>query len=68
VPARGAPVSGARAPVGSWVGHAGGKGRGGEEKKKRREKEKEEKEKEKGKRKGRKRKIRGGKLRREKEK
>jgi hypothetical protein len=41
VPARGAPVSGARAPVGSWIGRAGGKGRGGEEKKKRREKEKE---------------------------
>jgi hypothetical protein len=41
VPARGAPVNGARAPVGCWPGRAGGKGKEGEEKKKRREKEKE---------------------------
>jgi hypothetical protein len=60
VPARGAPVNGARAPVGCWPGRAGGKGKEGEEKKKRREKEKEgrKKKKEKGKRKGRKRRKR----------
>jgi hypothetical protein len=50
VPARGALVNGARAPVGCWPGRAGGKGKEGEEKKKRREKEKEgwKKKKEKG--------------------
>jgi hypothetical protein len=46
VPARGAPVNGARAPVGCWPGRAGGKGKEGEEKKKRREKRKRGKEKE----------------------